>query len=293
MSEAQASTRTGAHWPEGVRLPISISMMWEAGSEPMPMIPAQVTPPEAAGKRFLNLAAYTEEQYGWREGIPRLLDMFERRRIKVSSFLSAKGLEKAPQLAREIAERGHECAAHGITHTQQFHLSREDERKFILDGVELQERLIGQHPAGYNAQGVWRSANTLSLLQELGFLYHIDDFSRDEPFIVPVNGKPFVVMPYTRYLNDLVHYQLQPGDLAGFERTLNEEFAALYDEAETRRRMMVISFHDKLARPARVRIVEAFIARAQTQKGVWFARKDELARFVLDSPMTIREAEAT
>jgi len=293
MSEAKGSARAEAHWPDGVRLPISISMMWEAGSEPMPMIPAQVTPPEAGGKRFPNFAAYTEEQYGWREGIPRLLDMFDRRRIKVSSFLSSKGLEKAPLLAREIAERGHECAAHGITHTQQFHLSREDERKFILEGVELMERLTGQHPVGYNTQGVWRSANTLSLLQELGFLYHIDDFSRDEPFIVPVNGKPFVVMPYTRYLNDLVHYALQPGDLAGFERTLNEEFAALYDEAETRRRMMIISFHDKLARPARVRIVEAFIARVQTQKGVWFARKDELARFVLDSPATIREAEAT
>lgn len=54
-----------------------------------------------------------------------------------------------------------------------------------------------------------------------------------------------------------------------------------------------VTFHDKLARPARVRIVEAFIARAQREKGVWFARKDELARFVLDSPTTIREAEAT
>jgi peptidoglycan/xylan/chitin deacetylase (PgdA/CDA1 family) len=294
MSEAQGSARQGsAHWPDGVRLPISISMMWEAGSEPMPMIPPQAVPAEAAGKRFPNFSAYTEEQYGWREGIPRLLDMFDRRRIKVSSFLSAKGLEHAPKLAREIAERGHECAAHGITHTQQFHLAREDERKFILDGVALMERLTGQHPVGYNTQGVWRSANTLSLLQELGFLYHIDDFSRDEPFIVPVDGKPFVVMPYTRYLNDLVHYALQPGDLAGYERTLNEEFAALYAEAATRRRMMVISFHDKLARPARVKIVEDFIARAQTQKGVWFARKDELARFVLDSPTTIREAEAT
>jgi peptidoglycan/xylan/chitin deacetylase (PgdA/CDA1 family) len=289
MSEA----RTGAHWPDGVRLPISISMMWEAGSEPMPMIPQQAVPPDAGGKRFPNLSAYTEDQYGWREGIPRLLDMFDRRRIKVSAFLSANGLEKAPALAREIAERGHECAAHGITHTQQFHLAREDERKFILDGVEIAERLTGQHPVGYNCQGVWRSANTLSLLQELGFLYHIDDFGRDEPYIVPVNNKPFVVMPYTRYLNDLIHYQLQPGDLNGFERTLNEEFAALYDEAETRRRMMVISFHDKLARPARVRIVEAFIARVQAQKGVWFARKDELARFVLDSPTTIRETEAT
>ncbi|HWG06651.1 MAG TPA: polysaccharide deacetylase family protein [Beijerinckiaceae bacterium] len=292
MSDAQGSG-SGAHWPDGVRLPISISMMWEAGSEPMPMIPQQAVPQDAGGKRFPNLSAYTEDQYGWREGIPRLLDMFDRRRIKVSSFLSAKGLEKAPALAREIAERGHECAAHGITHTQQFHLSREDERKFILDGVEIAERLTGQHPVGYNCQGVWRSANTLSLLQELGFLYHVDDFGRDEPYIVPVNGKPFVVMPYTRYLNDLIHYQLQPGDLTGFERTLNEEFAALYEEAETRRRMMVISFHDKLARPARVRIVEAFIARVQAQKGVWFARKDELARFVLDSPATIREAEAT
>lgn len=27
------------------------------------------------------------------------------------------------------------------------------------------------------------SANTLSLVQELGLFYHIDDFGRDEPFI--------------------------------------------------------------------------------------------------------------
>lgn len=288
-----AQGSAGAHWPDGVRLPISISMMWEAGSEPMPMLPPQVTPQEAGGKRFPNLSAYTEEQYGWREGIPRMLDMFDRRGIKVSSFLSSKGLEHAPKLAREIADRGHECAAHGITHTPQFHLSREDELKFIVDGVALQERLTGQHPVGYNCQGVWRSTNTLSLLQELGFLYHIDDFGRDEPYIVPVDGKPFVVMPYTRYLNDLIHYQLQQGDLAGYERSLNEEFAALYEEAASRRRMMVISLHDKLARPARIKIVEDFIKRVQQQQGVWFARKDELARFVLDSPTTIRETEAT
>jgi peptidoglycan/xylan/chitin deacetylase (PgdA/CDA1 family) len=57
--------------------------------------------------------------------------------------------------------------------------------------------------------------------------------------------------------------------------------------------MMVISFHDRLARPARVRVVERFIEYAQKQKGVWFARKDELARFTLDSPLSIREPEAT
>src|SRR5215467_4520615 len=176
MSEPHQSARAGARWPDGVRLPISISMMWEAGSEPMPMIPAQVTPPEAAGKRFPNFSAETERQYGWREGIPRLLDMFDRRRIKVSSFLSGKGLERAPAVAKEIADRGHECAAHGVTHTPQFHLGREDERKFIQDGVDIVVRLTGQHPVGYNTEGVWRSANTISILQEMGFLYQIDDF---------------------------------------------------------------------------------------------------------------------
>ena len=73
------------------------------------MIGAQFVPPEARNQSWPNLAAETERQYGWREGIPRLLDMFDRRRIKVSSFLSGKGLERAPALAKEIADRGHEC----------------------------------------------------------------------------------------------------------------------------------------------------------------------------------------
>lgn len=294
--QAQAQSREarpGAFWPEGVRLPITISMMWESGSEPMPQIDPRFVPPEARNRTWPDLASETERQYGWREGIPRLLDMFARRQVKVSSFLSGKGLERAPALAKEIADRGHECAAHGVTHTQQFQLGREDERKFIQDGVDIVVRLTGQHPVGYNTQGVWRSVNTIPILQEMGFLYHIDDFSRDEPFIASVNGKPFVIMPYTRHLNDLQHYFLSNGSVEGYERTLREEFDALYAEAETRRRMMVISFHDRLARPARVRIVEKFIEYAQSHQGVWFARKDELARFVLTSPVTIKEPEAT
>ena len=61
-----------------------------------------------------------------------------------------------------------------------------------------------------------------------------------------------------------------------------------------RRRMMVVSLHDRIAgRPSYVRALDRFLGYARTKAGVWFARKDELARFVLDSPSTIREAEAT
>jgi peptidoglycan/xylan/chitin deacetylase (PgdA/CDA1 family) len=293
-AEAQSGpAKQGPFWPNGARLAVTISMMWEAGAEPMPMIDPRFVPPDAKDKSWPDLATQTEKQYGWREGIPRLLDMFDRRRIKVTSFLAAKGLENDPKLAKEIADRGHEIAAHGLTHTPQFQMNRDDERKFMQAGVDLVEKLTGKHPVGYNTQGVWRSANTIPILQEMGFVYHIDDFSRDEPFIATVNGKPFVIMPYTRHLNDLQHYALSNGDVVGYDRTLREEFEALYAEAETRRRMMVISFHDRLARPARVRVVEQFIEYAQKQKGVWFARKDELARFTLESPLSIHEPEAT
>jgi hypothetical protein len=37
--------------------------------------------------------------------------------------------------------------------------------------------------------------NTLPILQELGFIYLIDDLSRDEPSIRQVNGRPFAVIP--------------------------------------------------------------------------------------------------
>ena len=57
------------------------------------------------------------------------------------------------------------------------------------------EEVTGQRPIGYNANWLRRGPNTLSLLQELGYVYHIDDTSRDEPFIEKVNGKDFVVIP--------------------------------------------------------------------------------------------------
>ena len=57
---------------------------------------------------------------------------------------------------------------------------------------------------GFNAFWLRGTPNTLGILQDLGFIYHIDDISRDEPFIVTVKGKPLAVVPYTIRNNDIV-----------------------------------------------------------------------------------------
>jgi len=285
----RASRRATApqFWPGSARLVVSLSLMVESPAEPQQMFLA----PD--GKRYPDLPAETGIQYGYREGIPRLLDLFDRYKIKCSAFISGNCVDLIPEIGTEIAQRGHECAAHGKMHDWQMQMSREDEYAFIKEGMDSVIRVTGQTPLGYNCKALRRSPQTLSILQELGFLYHIDDVSRDEPFIIPVNGKPFVVVPYTRHLNDFEHFVLYQQDVNGYESALRDEFDTLYEEAEHKRRMMVISWHDRVARPARVRALRRFIEYAQKQKGVWFARKDAIAKWALESDLTIREKEAT
>lgn len=282
-----AQADEGKFWPNGARLAIAFSLVIETGADPDPVIAG----PE--GKKFPDLYGQTENQYAAREGIPRLLDMFDRRRIKVTSFICGQSAARFPDLAKEIAARGHECAAHGREHEVQFQLARDDERAFIQGAVDMVSKATGQTPLGYNCRQQRRSVNTLSLLQEMGFLYHIDDVSRDEPFIVPVNGKPFVVVPYTQHLTDISYFNGNHGAVDGFAQELKYEFDALYAEAVRRRRMMVVTFHDAVARPGRVKVMEEFITQAQRQPGVWFARTDALAHWSLKSPLTIKESVAT
>ena len=49
-----------------------------------------------------------------------------------------------------------------------------------------------------------------------------------------------------------------------FAQDLKLEFDALYAEAERKRRLMVVTLHDAVARANRVKVFEDFIAYAQT-----------------------------
>jgi peptidoglycan/xylan/chitin deacetylase (PgdA/CDA1 family) len=288
QSSARAEAQSGkkAFWPNGARLAIAFSMVIETDADPDP----KTKGPD--GKMYPNLYGKTAVQYAANEAIPRMLDMFDRRKIKVTSMMCAQSAERHPALAKEIAQRGHECGSHGKTHDLQYQLDRDAERAFIKDSADMIEKATGQRPVGYNCRGQLRSVNTLSLAQELGFIYHIDDISRDQPFVIPVNGKPFAVVPYTGHINDIGYFNNR-GMASVFAQDLKLEFDALYAEAAYKRRLMVVTLHDAVARANRVKVFEDFIAYAQGKRGVWFARCDALAKWALESPDSIKEKAAT
>lgn len=278
------NTETGAkqYWPNGARLAVSISMMFEGGGQPISGAGGPISEPIKDGLPDLPTNAFFA--YGHYEGIPRALNLFDKHGIKVSSFMIGKAVENAPDLAQEIVRRGHEVAAHGRTWQNSYFLPRDEEKRFIADCVETIHKITGQRPVGWNAYWLRNSVHILETLQELGFIYHIDEPSHDEPFIIPVNGKDFVTVPYTFHMNDISSFPFESYNPMAYEQALKDEFDQLYEEGATRRRMMLIGFHDRINGHAnRIRMLDRFLTYAKSHDGVWFARKDEIAKWVLEN----------
>jgi len=274
-------------WPDGARLVVSISMQMEAGAQPMS---GAESPMPKIDPVYPDLPAAKWYEYGFKEGIPRLLDLFDRRKVKVTSHMVGATVDLHPGLAKEIVQRGHEASGHGQTWAAQYSMTSEEERESYKQSIASIEHATGTRPLGFNAFWLRGTPHTLEILQELGFIYHIDDVSRDEPFVINVRGKPFAVVPYTLHMNDIVDYETRYFSTQEYAGDLKAEFDMLYAESSSRRRMMSVSAHDRIAgRPSRAKILEEFIGYAQNHPGVVVMRKDEIARFALSSPQTIRE----
>lgn len=287
QTNATPAVKSGPGWADGSRLVVSVSMQFEAGGQPdRPESPF----PQNMLNGYKDLPATTWYEYGFKEGIPRMLDNWDKHGIKVTSHMVGSAVEKHPALAKEIVQRGHEAAAHGRDWSSQYMLPYEEEKQFIQDGVEAVRKATGVTPVGYNANWLRRGDNTLNILQELGFLYHIDDLSRDEPFITKVNGGDFVVVPYTLRCNDI---QLVAGQWFSTDQFLQQikmEFDQLYEESARRKRMMSISFHDRIGgTPQLVKATSELFAYMKKHAGVTFKRKDDIAKMALADKNTIRE----
>lgn len=286
-ASAERKPDEGTFWPDGIRMVISVSMQMEGGAQPAS---GAESPMPKIDPKYPDLPASKWYDYGFKEGLPRLLEVFDRRKIKVTSHMVGAAVDLHPALAKEIVQRGHEASGHGQTGTAQFSMTQEEERASYQQSIESIQRATGTRPVGFNAFWLRGTPRTLEILRSLDFIYHIDDVSRDEPFLINVLNKPFAVVPYTLHMNDIVDYETRYFSTAMYADDLKAEFDALYAEAGTRRRMMSVSAHDRIAgRPSRAKVLEQFIAYTQSHPGVAFMRKDEIARYALESPLTVRE----
>jgi peptidoglycan/xylan/chitin deacetylase (PgdA/CDA1 family) len=270
-------------WPGGARLALSLVVNVEEGSElsvrdgdrrPDPVDELGV----ALSKPLRNYGNESNYRYGIRAGAPRVLRLLQQYRTPATFTAAALSLERAPDLARQIVADGHEVCSHGWRWVHQHRMDEDEERAFIRKAVTSIETTTGERPVGWLSRYL-HTGNTRRLLHEEDFLYHMDDYSDDVPFLAPEPEAPILVLPYALDSNDMKMWVSASYTPEQWLRYAIDTFDWLHAEGAEHTRMMSLGVHLRIiGRPGRIGALKKFLDYVGEQDDVWIATRRDIAR---------------
>jgi len=272
-------------WPERARIAVSIVVNYEEGSEysildgdPRGETVGESPSPMASGERDLANESFFE--YGSRVGVWRILNILDEYEVKSTFFACVLALERNPEVGPEIIRRGHEVMGHGNRWEEYYKMDRETERQAIHDAVESIARATGQPPLGWYCR-YGPSINTRELVvEEGGFIYDCNAYNDDLPYYTDVNGRKWLVVPYSLEVNDYGFWRGQLSTPDDFFQSARNCFDTLHREGSTHPKMMSVGLHCRIiGKPSRSAALRQFLEYAKEKPGVWFARRIDIARW--------------
>ena len=280
-----------ANWPNQAKIAIQFVLNYEEGGENCVLhgdehaetFLSEMYGAEAYKDRHMSMESLYE--YGSRAGVWRILNEFKKRDLPLTIFGIATALERNPEVVKAIKEQDYDVVCHGLKWIHYQDMPLEQERAHMQQAIELHERLLGKKPMGwYTGRD---SPRTRQLVAEQdGLLYDSDYYGDDLPFWMPVTtspdstaSKPHLIIPYTLDTNDMRFaspYGFSHGE--EFFQYLKANFDCLYEEGETKPKMMSIGMHCRmLGKPSRFMALKKFLDYVQSHDKVWIASRREIA----------------
>lgn len=276
-------------WPGDARICVTFIIPWEVWPQNFGTSKSQqrshghhVPPANAPFK--VSMSAITERQYGDRVGVWRLLDLFNRKEVKVTFLMNGRKAELFPDATRRIKQEGHELSSEGWVHEYSFMMTRAQERQSITKTVKAFETVVGEKPTGYLSPGHAYTNNTLDLVAEAGYVWWADPLDSDRPYIVKNKGKNIVVIPYN--LPGTHDYSIYGSDVPPRDlmQIWKDQFDYLYEEGERGSpKFFSINCHPFVSgRPYVTKVIEEFLDYVKQKQKVWIAKRIEIAQWWLD-----------
>ena len=275
----------GFRWPDGARAAACFSFDLDAES------PILFEHPESAA--WLDVMSH--QAYGPRTGVPRILRILDRHRVRATFLVPGYTAERWPEVVRTIRDAGHEIGHHGYLHEgARSAASAEEEEGWLLRGLEALERVAGVRPIGYRAP-MWELSYRLpALLARHGFRYDSGLMDADHPYRLatgPELDAPTIVeLPGHWSLDDWEPYNYLPGitgsgviaSPADVLARWTLELEALVAEGG----LFMLTNHPFVSgRASRAVALEALIERARAIDGLWIAAAEEIAAHVDTLPL--------
>ena len=110
----------------------------------------------------------------WKEGLPLLLDLYDKYGVKATFFYIANFAKQHPEIIKIVQERGHEIACHGLTHRHDKAfdvMSYEEQLEHLSTAKKILEDIAGEEVVSFRAPALRVNFDTPKALIEAGFKY--------------------------------------------------------------------------------------------------------------------------
>lgn len=268
------------HWENNAKIAVMVTLMLETWSEGKAPSYSSMTTPLKPGT--LDTQGISWSEYGGRTGIWRIMRILDEFGIKATVCASGRSVELFPEAVKEVTRKGHEVAGHSYTQDMLLcYLSLEEERNVIRKCCGLIEGATGAKPVGWLSPRGTPTEHTAELLAEEGFLWHGDHNDVDLPYVVDTAKGPLVAIPQSNFADNRV----LRGNPRDYFQVYKDTFDYLYNTEPIGVVNLTVHSHWG-GRPLMSAIIREVLKYIKGFSQVWFAGHDDVARWVMNHPVT-------
>jgi peptidoglycan/xylan/chitin deacetylase (PgdA/CDA1 family) len=277
-------------WPDGSGLAVNIVVNYEEGAEAN-LLDGDLTQDTwgeytyAIDPPFRDIGTEGHYEFGSRVGIWRVARLLEEYGVDATIGGCALALERNPEVCEWLRGSNHDIIGHGYRWAEEYKFGRDEERQYLELAIDSIERTTGQRIKGWYLRA-FPSVNTRELLvANGGFLYDSDTCNDEIPYYSIVDGKPFLVVPYSKTHNDAKFFMPPTASTSSdFFENLRLAIDFLVKEADKGygSRMLTVGLHARwIGQPSRAPALERLLEYVLQKDGACFMRRLDIAEFWL------------
>jgi len=136
---------------------------------------------------------------------PKILDELKKAGIKATFFMLGEHVAEYPEIARQVAQEGHEIGNHSYDHHVLFYYKLEELEKEIKTAERIIQKVTGQTTIYFRPPKAWLTAEEKKRIGELGY----------KVILWSLNSKDWVNFD-DKYIVRYIVRNIRPGDIILF-----------------------------------------------------------------------------
>lgn len=260
---------SGYTWPPGKKAAAIVSLDFDG---PSPYLWAN------REKQSTSLEELELRRFGPRQGIFRMMDLFDTLKLAVSVYVPGAVVDSQANTVMSLIEAGHEVGLHGYMHERVDQLNSDEMKSVLEKSVHAFERIGLKSPFGYRSPSWQLTEETLSVLEDFGVAYDSSLMGSDLPYWM----SSLVEIPVQWPLDDAIFYRYVTGSnwppvtpdqvIAGWKLEL--EGAKRYGS------LFTLTVHPWLSgRSGRMLAFSEFLEEYRDDDEIWWATSMEIADY--------------